>query len=488
MKPTDEQIDILDVAKNEECHIQAIARAGCGKTSILKLLADDNPWKVFEFVVFNRANAYATNKDKNKPKNLNGSTFHSMCMRALKSESRNRFELDDGKTHRIIRKLDGRLNSYSKRLGAFEKIKVKEDFGEMVRLVSLIKNYSLEINLSDSLELASRYGISSAQMPIEEFVSIAITAIAESDKEQGKGDWDDVIRYYAERELYDKVRCDFFAVDESQDNPMIRNFIISQFARNCRVIIVGDDFQAVYAWAGAESDSLHKAYEMLENCKRMPLTTNFRCDKSIIKQAQTIVPDIQAMDSKPDGIFEADFSVEDYYKEFKPGDVAIARTNRVLIAQCFKYLKNGKKATIQGADFADKLKGTIESFKATDPKDFLDKLRMWYEAICQNTDDNPSEAASEKYECLRWLASGCLTMEQIDNRIEAIFSDVRDDNSFKFCSAHRSKGLEWPRVFVLEHSKFSLTNPKIPKIVAEQEPNLKYIAYTRAQNGLYLVG
>ena len=53
---------------------------------------------------------------------------------------------------------------------------------------------------------------------------------------------------------------------------------------------------------------------------------------------------------------------------------------------------------------------------------------------------------------------------------------------------HRSKGREWPRVFLLEHHLRCPSKAARQPWQLEQEGNLAYVAITRAQEDLIYVG
>lgn len=204
-----------------------------------------------------------------------------------------------------------------------------------------------------------------------------------------------------------------FVVDEHQDSTPIRLEALRIISDNCQVGVVGDDRQAAYFFAGSESDGMAKTLAIIPDMVRYPLTVNFRCDKAIIREAQKWVPDIKALDSKEDG--EVVYTqMKELGKFIKPGDVGISRYNAVIIAQAFRFIRQGIAATIQGADFGKMLKSQISGFKATSIDDFYTRLSAWHEKQCKYSDNNPSEAVTERFECLKFLADNSETVEGIE--------------------------------------------------------------------------
>jgi hypothetical protein len=61
------------------------------------------------------------------------------------------------------------------------------------------------------------------------------------------------------------------------------------------------------------------------NALRMPLSINYRCSKSVVRHAQTMVPDIEPWENAPEGSVETvdEFKITD----FLPTDAMICRVN-----------------------------------------------------------------------------------------------------------------------------------------------------------------
>lgn len=482
---TNEQEAIVEFSKKGESFVIP-ARAGTGKSFILKAIAKARPRINFGYAVFNTKNKDEINADPSKPANMQATTFHSMCYAYARSRFRG-IQLEGQKVSKIITK-DSDFNSFDKTKSPQEKTFAKENYSAMLELISLMKNSFVTCGFYDVLNLANKYNIF-PPMDRGEFINKAMKFLIKSDEDTNTLDFDDMIRFFVLYDLHLNFEGDAFMVDEAQDNTPMRTIIMGRLKEvGTSIIAVGDDRQAIYAFAGADSDSLSNIIKTL-NCPTLPLSVNFRCDKNIIKKAQSIVPDIQYHEDKADGVVVS-VNYHDFTKQFQPGDVAIGRFNRVIISNCFKYIRDNKPATIQGKDFGNMLKNMIKSFGATDIKDFYARLSTWYERQSEMAEKNGqdlSDAVEDRFQCLKFLADSANTVEEVYNRIDKIFTDVEDGKMFKFSTAHKSKGLEWNRVFVLEADRFRNQNPKMPPSQAIQEANLEYIAWTRAKHELYLI-
>lgn len=135
-------------------------------------------------------------------------------------------------------------------------------------------------------------------------------------------------------------------VHNCQDLSVLQQMFVKLFVGyNTRMIAVGDEKQAVYAFAGADTKSiknLKKNFDLTE----LPLNTCYRCPKNIIKIAQDIVPSIDWNHKREDdGIVEFidDSNLKD---KLQPGDVILARRNNDLV-RLYKKLVLDEKISIK---------------------------------------------------------------------------------------------------------------------------------------------
>ena len=85
------------------------------------------------------------------------------------------------------------------------------------------------------------------------------------------------------------LECDLFILDEAQDLTPQQWMFARQLARNAkRVVIAGDDDQAIYDWAGADSSQMRKF-----NGQQIVLPKSYRLPRQIHSLAQKIVTRIR---------------------------------------------------------------------------------------------------------------------------------------------------------------------------------------------------
>jgi superfamily I DNA/RNA helicase len=257
-----------------------------------------------------------------------------------------------------------------------------------------------------------------------------------------------------------------------------------------RIIVVGDDRQAIYGFRGADSGSLDRLKATL-GAEELPLTITYRCAQSIVSAAQALVPDYQAAPSAKDGIVRV-LGAGKLPQEAKPGDFVISRKNAPLVRVCLSILRTGTRAKVEGRDIGRNLLALIRKLKAKSMPDFLKKLGAWVERETKRLANVKPEIAERKgaeiedtAETLRVLADGLSGLPELEARIEHLFADdvAAGRSGMVVCSTiHRVKGLEADRAFIL---RGTLATGK--RAGNREEMNCEYVAITRAKNELIWV-
>lgn len=306
-------------------------------------------------------------------------------------------------------------------------------------------------------------------------------------------------------------RFDLLMVDEGQD----LNRCQQEFALRCgkRIILVGDEAQAIYGFAGADGRSIPRMMELLGATRRgveeMRLTMTRRCGKAIVEQARQLVPDFEAHpDNVPGevGSMEAERAMD----AMTDADMVLCRTNAPIIGTAFRLLRAKRRANIQGRDIGRGIKDLIKKSKADDVSDLL----VWLDDYKQremerlekkrNVDDAVKIALEDRVECVRALCDGAVTIREVTTAIDNLFKGLQCPKCKRFfdeeaaecyrcktvlerpegvllSSIHRAKGMEAGRVWLLCPEQLPHPMAKTPE-AREQETNLEYVAVTRAIN------
>jgi hypothetical protein len=287
-----------------------------------------------------------------------------------------------------------------------------------------------------------------------------------------------------------------------------------------RIVVVGDRFQAIYGFRGADITALDNLQAMLQKrpngCKVFPLSVCRRSPKSHIRLAQALVSDIQWCVKDRDGVDAPEgeiyqLALQQAVEMVKPGDLGQGRVNRVLVPFAYACIKAKKKVIIRGKDIGTGLIALIKKLKPASVEDLLFKIEQYEttelqrlliaEGLAHESDTPPAihsqtiaslsrknqnkiENLLDKTGCITALCDGVEDLATLVKNIEEIFSDFDDDGKPKDAivlgTVHRTKGLEAYNVFVLDPENF-------PHQMAtkgwevQQERNLAYVAVTRAK-------
>jgi len=293
------------------------------------------------------------------------------------------------------------------------------------------------------------------------------------------------------------TKYDIVFIDECQDlNACQRELMKKAIKPNTgRFIAVGDSAQAIYGFAGADSDSFQKLID-IPNTITLPLSVCYRCGSDIIEYAKKIMPQIEASPNAKKGLIDHNFS----YKNITKGDMVICRNTMPLVSLCMKYLSQGIKAFVMGTDISASLITMVDSCRRKTEEFSCENVfaRIYKEKhkLVKNimnkekcTEEEAKEnsliiAYTDKISTLETLSKGCLTGDDLIAKLNQIFSD----NSDGIClsTIHKSKGLEADRVFII-HEELMPSKHAKKDWEKLQEKNLMYVAYTRAKSVLGFV-
>lgn len=323
-------------------------------------------------------------------------------------------------------------------------------------------------------------------------------------------------------------KFDLLMIDEAQDLNRAQQAVVRGSGN--RLVFCGDPRQAIYGFAGADSESMRRLYLELQSpgkfdpinyipgtlargCTVLPLTVTRRCGKKIVEEAKRLVPDFEAFPTNPEGIVRSmKYPVqpgktrgetvllkdeETYLPDVRDGDMIVSRGNAPLTKQCLKFLRLGRRARIQGRNIGDNLVSLIRKMEATSIPDLITKLSGWkiHETSKEQAKPTPDEGKLDKLND-RFDSVMCFvedtdvlgTVDSVCQRIDSVF--VNDPTIMTapilLSSVHRAKGLESKRVFFLRPAVHP-TRFRMPDWQRKQETNLEYVAITRAIEELIYV-
>lgn len=279
-------------------------------------------------------------------------------------------------------------------------------------------------------------------------------------------------------------------VDEGQDSNDARR----EFARRMmkgRAMFVADDRQAIYGWAGADNDAVDKIINEFD-CKVFPMTVTFRCGKAIVELAKRIVPDYRAADTNPEGEVEEIDEKTFAEMELLPTDAIICRNTAPLVKTAYKLIARGVACHVEGKDIGKRLLPLLyrwPSIKNVAP--FLDRLVEYRDTetakFMAQKMESAAEELSDRVETIQAIVEFLpkdSKVADIQAHVEKLFSDTDENDeapkNLTLITAHRSKGLEYNRVFGFGVRKFMPSPYAKQDWQRVQEENLEYVLKTRA--------
>jgi len=275
--PTTEQLAFFDGLRHSDGSALLSACAGSGKTTTivegLKVLPVRDPETFMPpatlFLAFNKS--IADTLRARCPRHVTCATFHSYGYRALRdsglipeSTLRRKDFIDSRKVPKLVWSQMDREDP---------------DVQSVIKLVSLLKSV---VPGSVSAEaLASHYDLDFAE-PKAAF-HVAQLVLDRSSKTLNTIDFDDMLYLPILLGLRFAPQAYVF-VDEAQDTNDIQLEILSRSSPS-RLVAVGDPFQAIYGFRGANSDAMQRIATRF-SCTSLQLSVSFRCPKRVVAEAQ----------------------------------------------------------------------------------------------------------------------------------------------------------------------------------------------------------
>lgn len=517
-------------------HVVVVARAGTGKTTTLveglkalkgmptSITPSAQQRAVWDQIVKTGASARsvcfaAFNKTiaeelkKRVPAGCEASTLHSMGFSACRRKFGKQLRVDEHRVDGIVEALLG-----------MSKKQIRDDqpllLPRVKQLVSLCK-VNLLSGTSDELEaLCGRYDVDFGdryerdELMLEKMDELKyqvfglvrlVLDMCKNVAADNAIDFDDMIWVPVVNDL-PCWRHDLLLVDEAQD----MNRCQQALAKKCgnRLILVGDDHQAIYGFAGADSESIARMTAELKatprGCVVLPLTETRRCGRKIVEVANQYVSDFTAHESNPEGLVDRreyptaakGLAPQDESKTYLPlvkvKDMIVCRANAPLVSQCIKLLKRGIRAYVVGkADVAQSIVSLIVKMDCQTVTGLTAKIEEWAanEVAKENAKKEPRESKidriNDRRDCVLAFCEDMPSVQAVLDRINKIFTEQAD--AVKLSSIHKAKGLEAKRVFFLAPGGFRPKHPRMQEWEWQQELNCRYVGITRAIEELYYV-
>lgn len=564
-------------------------------TTMLKHLASyKRPGEKWLYLVFNKKNQVEATKLDPKtnrrpfPQGVEVLTTHSFLGRVLENNARlgkiPKTALHDGKgqSPKMAELLDEgwfeekakndldipwkkifNLKLRVKKLASLGKsfnVNPKDSKEAMSLLDRLIDSYNIETTLSsdNELESAEKYGreLKDYRDEILEMTFDVLRRMVPNGSEDPHHntirDHDDTLWWAAlHADELTFPHYDVVLADEVQDFNKNQQIMLKKLMEaGARIIAVGDPWQAIYRFRGADNDAFNNVEAIAHNGEGGAVThmlpINYRSGKKIIDYAneKTHMKDLDAgkrlkAGMGHDGEVTENKSYADVIdtikeewdkdKSFAHPTAILARTNAPLLATAMELLRNGIPFQIVGREFLDEIMKFIKAVTGIGRNynnypilEFRDKMNE-YVAEKQEAWKGKVKKQGELEEIVTIGESlnGVIRYLEEHNwqdpiagghtapvKDAATFSDFlrkrfggldvqendRDADKYEqvkdkvitITTGHRSKGLEFDRVYIIRNDLYDSPKGDNPEEI-QQERNGQYVAYTRAKKQLHVI-
>jgi DNA helicase II / ATP-dependent DNA helicase PcrA len=456
------------------------ATAGSGKTStILEALQYIPVQSKTVFLAFNKK--IVQELSDRLPTNITASTLHSIGFQALKKHNQ-KIVLERDKTQALLANMIG------------ENGKIDKEFYPLLspikRIISLAKNTLMPVQTKEEIDqIVMQYSI---ELPGNNYAYTAMiyTLIPEILRQTALKnsimDYDDML-YLPIVLNIPLPKFDNILLDEVQDINKVQLELLKRLVNNGRLIAVGDKFQSIYGFRGADSSAINTIISEF-NADTLPLSISYRLPKNQVNLINTILPDITiyASELAIDGTITT-INTAQLASTVLPGDMVICRVNKGLVKPCYDVIRQGKKAIILGKEIGDNLLLILGKLNVKNINDLENQLSDWRDKqLARISEKNvyKIEKINDDMETIIALSENCNSISELEQKISSIFSD--DTIGVIFSSVHKVKGLESDNVFLLNPEliphKRAITEQDI-----EQEKNIQFVAYSRNKKSFTLV-
>ncbi len=479
-KPSKFQENIFKFVKTGSGDGIVSAVAGSGKTTTLEHAAKLVKGKAL-FCAFSKLIATEL-QQRLKGTTMTASTIHSLGYSILRDGTGKRFEIKEQK-YRVMAK-EWLSEPYNQPLLT----EIDRPLATLIKLCNFAR-LTMDKLTNDSLtEMCIRFNI-----PVESRLFPAVRKLLKQGEERafwsvGQIDFTDMLYLPLKLKLEPKTKYDWVFVDECQDlNTAQRELVLKVRSAGGRMLFVGDPFQAIMGFAGADTASYHKIKE-ITGAREFPLSVCYRCPKEHIAMAKQLVPQIEAAPTMPSGNITFESDEDKLVDMVQEGDLIMCRRNAPLIKHCLRLIRRRVPARVRGRDVGKELADLVRMIGEKCSYSKLPEAIAVWEGLqravltARDASEAQFEQLSDKAEAILECYAGFTSAQSAEGlaaQIESIFAD--DTASIWLSSVHRAKGLEAPRTFILEYSRLGTSFKGASPEEAQQELNLKYVALTRSK-------
>lgn len=508
----EQQQAVLDAVLGTTDNIVVEALAGTGKTHLLVNLLAHLKGTVFMCAfgkdaanqLLSKAAAYLPARDLQgfNPR-VRISTTNSIGARTWNRSTGKRVELDESKVRKLLNKMSdehplaakfpasiAKIVSYAKKAG----FGVLADMDNPVNWTQLVQEYRLGEDF---------YGDDNM---LYQAIAVAMGAYRKSLAQCDRLiDYDDQIlapMYHGAR----FGRYDWVLIDEAQDTSELRlHMLLSLVGTKGRLIAVGDPHQSIMAFTGAKANAMAEIVTTADAVV-MHLNRSYRVPKTGATLARVHVPMFEARDENPEGDAQVcDLEPPTHalwgknttgtvpkpslmdYGPFTSADAILCRNTAPLVALAYKFIRSQVPCRVEGREIGTSLLALAKRWQPRDLWDLIDKVEQFKRnevaRLLKNYRDRDADNCTDRCDTLTTLIqcvleSGKNSLYDLTEFVDKLF-DRKAEDCVTLSTAHKAKGREWQRVFVLGLRQLMPSPYAVTPTEIDQEHNLLYVAKTR---------
>lgn len=491
------KLNVTDFEVDVEGHLVIRARAGTGKTTTILEAITFAPEERILIAAFNKGIKLELDKRNTNPSAV-AMTLHGIGFRQIREFLGNGVRVDEQR-QRARGLTDTVAAGMKLPLDILKLITKLHTLARETEPLAKEPGSLLDLMFEQDCEPDPKwraYGFDNAWLEARALEAMKLAADDMDSIKRTGIDFSDMI-YLPIRNNWMAGLYDLVVVDEAQDMTTSQLLLAEGIcATGGRIVVVGDDRQAIYGFRGADSNSLDRLKTKL-GASELGLNMTYRCGRNIVALAAGLVPDFLC-GAPHEGVVDDLRGVPALVAAAEPGDFVLSRKNAPLAGVAIALLRANKRVCITGKDIGTALIALVDKLGSGAGADsvpmFLRKLAKWREkeierALAQDKEERVEQIV-DKAETISALADGVVSVPELKRRFASLFADDGQGAAGRItCSSiHKAKGLEADRVFVLVDTLF----PKLPRKLQtaarqREEENLAYVAYTRAKSHLVLV-
>lgn len=470
MTPTAEQQTIIDAARSSSDNLLVSALAGAAKTSTLVLVAKALPDTPILCLAFNKR--IADEMKERLPGNCTAMTLNSLGHRVWAQAIGKRLRVDTSKNYNILSGLIGGLKHKGDKSAAFGA------FGDLMKTLARGKtsgyipdgHYDMCRPLCGDDDFFA--SLDEELTPLEEDLIRSATVTSMKQAFDGLIDYDDQILMPAVFPAVLFPQFPLVMVDEAQDLSEINHATLKKLVRK-RLIAVGDECQAIYAFRGAHNESM-ATLEQSFSMSKLVLSISFRCPQDVVKAAWWRAPHMRWPEWAKPGTVEmkGQWNVNDL-----PDTATIlCRNNAPIFGMAIKLLKAGRYPEVVGNDIGKNLIKLMKKFGdvSMPQAQVFEEIEKWKQEKLKKS--RAPGRIFDQADCLKVFAEQGPVLGDAIAYAEYILSAK---GPIQMMTVHKAKGLEWDTVFLLDRD--------LIRQGEGQEDNLLYVAQTRSKDRLVYV-